>query len=238
MLVSIVIPVRHDATALAQLLAQLPPAPDVELIVSVAAPMDDATQALRQGRGDVRWLETAPGRGVQLNAGADLAGGEWLWFLHADSRVPRGWLHAFRSMSSADDGFVGGSFRFVLDSRAWQARFLEQMVALRVRALALPYGDQGIFVRRAVFQSIGGFAPLPLMEDVDFVRRLKRIGRLRHLSLQLTTSARRWERDGWVRRSAGNLLILTMYLAGVSPQRLARRYYLRQEPDHADKKAR
>ena len=224
MLLSIVIPVRHDAPALAQLLAQLPPASDVELIVAVATPMDDATQALRQSRHDVRWIEATPGRGVQLNAGAAVARGEWLWFVHADSRLSPGWIDAFRTMPKSRDGFVGGSFRFALDSDVWQARVLERMVALRVRVLGLPYGDQGIFVSRAVFQSIGGFAPLPLMEDVEFISRLKRTGPLRHLSLKLTTSARRWERDGWFRRSAGNLKILTMYLMGVPPERLAKRY--------------
>jgi hypothetical protein len=98
-------------------------------------------------------------------------------------------------------------------------------VALRVKLFGLPYGDQGLFVRRALFQRMGGYAPWPLMEDVDFVRRLARLGRLRHLSLGLVTSARRWERQGWLRRSAANLATLAAFAAGVSPERLARRYY-------------
>ena len=224
-LVSIVIPVRNDATALAQLLAQLTPGPDVEVIVSVGRPIDEATNGVRRQRPDVQWVESAPGRGVQLNAGAAQATGDWLWFVHADSRLPAGWREAFREMASAHERCVGGSFRFALDARAWQARLLEQLVAWRVAWLGLPYGDQGIFVRRPVFHSVGGFRPLPLMEDVEFVSRLKGQGRLRHLSLKMTTSARRWEREGWFRRSAGNLWILTMYMVGVSPQRLARRYH-------------
>ena len=98
-------------------------------------------------------------------------------------------------------------------------------MALRVRLFGLPYGDQGIFVRRDVFHRMGGYAPWPLMEDVDFARRLKRQGRVRHLSLGLVTSARRWEREGWLRRSAANAATLAAYAAGVSPERLARRYY-------------
>lgn len=120
---------------------------------------------------------------------------------------------------------IGGAFRFALDSAAWQARLVERLVAWRVRWLDLPYGDQGIFVRRDVLGALGGVPPLPLMEDVELVRRLARHGRLRYVSLPLVTSARRWERERWWRRSAANLSMLILYRAGVSPARLARRYY-------------
>ena len=88
----------------------------------------------------------------------------------------------------------------------------------------LPYGDQGLFVRRAVFERMGGFRPIPLMEDVEFVGRMKREGRILHLKVKIVTSARRWERDGWWRRTRGNLGLLALYYVGVSPERLARRY--------------
>ena len=223
-LVSIVVPVRDDSAALSDLLQQLPPPGNVEIIVSAAG---DASgfAPIRCARPDVIWLNGPPGRGLQLNAGAARAQGEWLWFLHADSVLPDGWLTAFESVRALGADIVGGSFRFALTSSAWQARVIERAVAGRVRWLDLPYGDQGIFVRRAVFVSMNGFAPLPLLEDVEFVGRLKRRGRLRHLSLQLRTSARRWERDGWWRRSAGNLVIFALYCLGVSPRWLARRYY-------------
>jgi len=97
-------------------------------------------------------------------------------------------------------------------------------VALRVRLFGLPYGDQGIFVRRSVFHILQGFQPVPLMEDVEFIGRLKRHGRLEHLNLGLVTSARRWEQRGWLRQSAANLVTLGLYRLGVSPARLARRY--------------
>ena len=223
-LVSIVIPVRGDSAALADLLRQLPATGNVEIIVSAAGDARDFA-SMRCARPDVIWLSGPPGRGRQLNAGAARAQGEWLWFLHADSILPDGWLTAFESVRALGDEIVGGSFRFALTSGAWQARVIERAVAGRVRCLDLPYGDQGIFVRRAVFISMEGFAPLPLLEDVEFVGRLKRRGRLRHLTLQLRTSARRWERDGWWRRSAGNLVILALYRLGVSPGWLARRYY-------------
>jgi rSAM/selenodomain-associated transferase 2 len=224
-LVSIVIPVKGDAPALERLLRDLSAetGPAIEVVVSVALPVDAALADVRSRYTDVIWVEGAPSRGRQQNAGAAAATGTWLWFVHADSRLPHGWLAAFRALDTAAD-VVGGAFTFALDSAAWQARLLERAVALRVRWFNLPYGDQGLFVRRRIFESVGGFSPWPLMEDVEFVRRLTRSGRVRHLTLRLTTSARRWEREGWFRRSARNLTILSLYALGVSPERLARRY--------------
>ena len=109
-----------------------------------------------------------------MNAGAAAATGEWFLFLHADSRLPPGWTaHLRRAAVDA----TGGWFRFALDDPAWQARLIERGVAWRVRLFRLPYGDQGLFVRRQVFVALGGFRELPLLEDVDFVRRLVRSGR-------------------------------------------------------------
>lgn len=224
MLVSVVIPARRGEEHLYSLLRQLPPQREVDVIVAFGGAMDDDTRRLRQSRRDVVWVESEEGRGPQLNAGAARARGAWIWFVHADSHLPNDWIEVFRSLDAAPD-VVGGSFAFQLDSPAWQARVLEHGVALRVALVGLPYGDQGIFVRRQVFQRMGGYAPIPLMEDVDFVRRLKREGRVRHLTIRLATSARRWERDGWWRRSALNLVFLTLYELGASPAWLAKRYH-------------
>jgi rSAM/selenodomain-associated transferase 2 len=202
MLVSVVIPVYQDDRILARLLAQLMPDPRVEVIVAAPPPV---------------------GRGAQMNAGAARATGEWLLFLHADSRLAPGWVDLFARVSR-DRQLVGGWFRFALDSPQWQARVVERLVAVRVRVWKLPYGDQGLFVRRDVFERLGGYRELPLMEDVEFVRRLTRAGRVAELPLVLVTSARRWERDGWFRRSFRNLLLLSLYFAGVSPAHLARWY--------------
>ncbi len=178
---------------------------------------------------------------VQLNAGAARAEGRWLWFVHADSMLPSGFPAIFSRLDgvgadsaadaetkvapgAADPEVVGGSFRFALDSAAWQARVWERGVALRVALFGLPYGDQGLFVRRDVFERMGGFRPIPLMEDVEFVGRMKREGRMVHLKVKVVTSARRWERDGWWRRSLRNLGLLALYDVGVTPDELARRY--------------
>ena len=218
--ISVVVPVLDDETIAAQLLAQFPVDTTVELVL-VDGGHDPALDALASARPDVHVIRASPGRGHQLDAGAGAAVGEWLWFLHADSRVPVGWRRVF---DEAGPQVRGGWFRFALDSRAWQARVLEWLVAWRVRVFRLPYGDQGIFVRRAVFERIGGFGGRPLMEDVTFARRLVRDGPIAEPPLALTTSARRWEHDGWLRRSLRNISLLALYTLGVSPERLARWY--------------
>jgi rSAM/selenodomain-associated transferase 2 len=239
MRVSIVVPARRGEDHLHALLRQLPRL-DVEgpaeVIVAFGGPLDDEARRLRMSRRDVVWVESEEGRGPQLNAGAARAHGDWIWFVHADSRLPADWADVFGSLD-ASPTVVGGSFAFQLDSTAWQARVLERGVALRVALLGLPYGDQGIFVRRTVFQKMGGFADIPLMEDVDFVRRLKREGTVRHLTVKLATSARRWERDGWWTRSALNLVFLTLYELGASPAWLATRYHREDRTAHRRRSA-
>ena len=212
---SIVIPVLHDRAAVEQQLADIGRDPEVELII-VDGGHDDMLERISP-----IYLRSLPGRARQMNAGAAVATGEWLLFLHADSRLPPGWLHVFRSHVRDADG---GWFEFALDDRAWQARVIEYGVRWRVRLFRLPYGDQGIFVRRRVFEELHGFRDIPLMEDVDFVRRLVSNYRVAELPAAITTSARRWRRDGWFRRSGRNLILLTLYYLGVPPARLARWY--------------
>jgi len=219
-LISIVVPVLDDLAAAEQLLARLAPDARVEVIV-VDGGHDRGLDRLARSRSGVRLIRSRRGRAIQMNAGAATARGEWLLFLHADSALPENWVDVFeRDTSDAR----GGWFRFALDDPSWQARTIERGVALRVRVLRLPYGDQGLFVRRTVFAALGGYKEMPLMEDVEFVRRLVSGGQLVQLPVALVTSARRWRRDGWIRRSAGNLLLLALYKAGVSPARLARLY--------------
>ena len=221
--VSLIVPVLSDAGHAARLLDQVAAEPAVEVLV-VDGGADPGLESLAAGRARVSVLRAPRGRARQMNAGADASRGEWLVFLHADSQMPSGWVDA---ILHAPPPAVGGWFRFALDDEAWQARLIERGTRWRVRLLRLPYGDQGVFVRRSAFVQLGGFQDLPFLEDVEFVRRLVRAGPVVELALPLVTSARRWRRDGWFRRSTANMAIVALYFAGVSPARLAR-WYMRE----------
>jgi len=225
-LITVVIPVLNDAAALASLLPALPAAdPALEIIVVDGSDASDrALHALRERHSGVRWMQAAPGRGAQMNHGARHARGRWLVFLHSDTRLGVSWIDVLRRLDE-QPRIVGGSFRFALDSPARWARLIEWGVRIRVRWFDLPYGDQALFVRRTVFEEVGGYRELPLMEDVDFIRRLRRHGHLEHVDVPALTSARRWERDGWFRRTIENVILLALFLFGYPADRLARHYH-------------
>jgi rSAM/selenodomain-associated transferase 2/rSAM/selenodomain-associated transferase 1 len=225
-LVSVVMPVWRDAAALGSSLRLVEGARNAEVIVCHALGDAAGYATLRQRHRTVRWIEAPRGRGIQMNAGAAAARGRWLLFLHADSSVPAGWLEAIRDADGESD-IVAGAYRLRLDTSDWRARLIEARVRMRVALFNMPYGDQGLFVRRDVFARLGGYRNLPLMEDVDLVRRLRRLGRFHHDWRAITTSPRRWERDGWFRRSAGNIALTAAFLAGVPARTLARIYHRR-----------
>ena len=217
-MLSAVIPTLNAAPMLADTLVRIRAADE---IVVVDGGSSDETVAIAEGHG-ARVIRSPKGRGLQLRSGGEAARGDWLLFLHADTLPGHGWRRAADAhAASAPD--KAACFRFRLLDRSWQARLVERGVAARVRLLGLPYGDQGLLTPRALYEAVGGYRPLPLMEDVDLVRRIGR-NRLRLLDEDAWTSAERWQRDGWLRRSARNFGILALYRAGVSPERLARLY--------------
>ena len=217
-MLSVIVPTLNAASTLEDCLSRLSGARDV---IVVDGGSWDSTQAIASAAG-ARLVLTEPSRGAQLRLGAEAARGDWLLFLHADTLLTPGWLDAVRShMESAPQS--AGCFRFRLDARAWQARLIEAGVALRVWTLGLPYGDQGLLVPRSLYDRTGGYADVPLMEDVDLIRRIGRF-RLRILQADALTSAERWRRDGWFRRSARNLSCLLLHRFGMSEERLARIY--------------
>ena len=210
---SVVIPTLNAAAVLPAALASLPGAD--EIIVADGG-SNDGTRDIAARLG-ARVIAAPRGRGSQLAAGVAAASGEWLLLLHADTRLAPGGLHVRRDPARA------GYFRFALRSADPRARRLERLVAWRCRLLGLPYGDQGLLIHRDLLHAIGGVRPLPLMEDVDLIRRLGR-RRLIALDCAAVTSAAKWERDGWYRRSLRNLLCLTLYFVGIPPRLIARLY--------------
>ncbi len=171
-----------------------------------------------------RLIAAPPGRGGQLRAGAQAASGDWLLFLHADTVLDPGWAACVRAhVGRADARRRAAVFRFALDSDAPAARRLEAVVAWRTRRLGLPYGDQGLLISRALYEEIGGFRPLVLMEDVDIIRRIGR-RRLDLLEARAVTSAVRYRRSGYFRRPARNLFCLSLYFLGLPPRLIAGLY--------------
>jgi rSAM/selenodomain-associated transferase 2 len=223
---SVIIPTFNAADTLGATLAALAEARVArlrhELVVSDGGSADATLQVAQ--RGGARIVTGNKGRGVQLRAGASAAAGDWLLFLHADTRLAPGWVDTverFRAGSGA--ARRAAYFRFTLDADGAAARRIEALVRWRCAALALPYGDQGLLISRALYDEIGGYQPLPLMEDVDIVRRLGR-ARLVALDHDAVTSAARYRRDGWWLRPLRNLACLSLYFLGVKPARLVRFY--------------
>ena len=183
----------------------------------------DETAAIATAAGAM--LVTAPrGRGSQIAAGVAAVTTLWILVLHADTRPRPGWRAAAEAfMADPANARRAAYFRFALDDASDQARRLERMVAWRCRRLGLPYGDQGLLVARDFLAERGGFSPIPIMEDVDIVRRIGR-ARLVGLEAAFVTSAARWRDGGWWRRSARNLACLALWFAGVPAARIARLY--------------
>jgi len=218
-MLSAVVPALNAEARLPDCLASLRPGAD-ELVV-VDGGSTDRTAALAEAAG-AQLVRARRGRGLQLAAGAAAARGDWLLFLHADTRLERGWQAEAQAFMAARDG-QAAAFTLALDDAAGAARRLERIVAWRSRALGLPYGDQGLLLSRALYERVGGFRPLPLMEDVDLVRRIGR-ARIRILDARAFTSAERYRRDGWLARPARNLACLSLYFLGVPPAILAKLY--------------
>jgi rSAM/selenodomain-associated transferase 2 len=218
---SAIIPALDEAHRLPACLAALKAAAP-ELLVADGGSTDKTAEAASAG--GARVIKSARGRGAQLAAGAAAAKGDWLLFLHADTRPEPGWEAAARRFM-ADPGNAGRAayFAFALDDSSPAARRLERLVAWRCRVLGLPYGDQGLLIAGEHYRRLGGFRPLPLMEDVDIIRRIGRRN-LICLGVRAVTSAEKWRREGWLRRSSRNLLCLGLYFLGVPPRALAQLY--------------
>jgi len=188
------------------------------IVVDGGSTDDTSLIALRKG---AIFLETSRGRGMQMVTAAQEAAGEWLLFLHADTRPREDWPEAVGAfISDPGNQHRAGYFRFALDDQSRNARFLELVVACRCCLFGLPYGDQGLLLSREFYDQVGGYKSIPLMEDVDLAKRIGR-QRLRKLSSTSVTSAEKYRHDGYIARPLRNLCILGLYSMGVSPRYLS-----------------
>ena len=231
-MISVVMPTLNAQKTLTGTLAALVPGVLEGLVrelVIVDGGSGDDTLKIADEAGAVV-VETQAGRGAQLKAGGEKARGPWLLFLHADTRLAPGWVDEARAFIERDS--EGGheraaAFRFALDDvgmgddERMRARWLEKMVYLRCFLFGLPYGDQGLLISKRHYERLGGFLPMPLMEDVDLVRR---IGGVTMLSTRALTSAERFRQQGYARRIWRNLSCLALYYLGVSPEKIRARY--------------
>ncbi len=219
---SVILPSLDAASHLPTTLASLEEAAPAEILV-VDGGSSDGTQALAATLG-ARVIDCPRGRGPQLRAGGGAAKGDWLLFLHTDTRLEAGWAEEARAFMAVPENQARAAvFRFALDHPAPQARRIERLANWRAQRLALPYGDQGLLISRDFYQALGGFTPLPLMEDVEIVRRIGR-KRLTFLQSRAVTSAKRYRLGGWWGRPARNLCLLGAYFLGLPPRLLARLY--------------
>jgi len=229
---SVIIPVLHDHDVLRLLLNDLHASDNPPDEILVVDGNDDNSCRAICSEMNCEYLSTAACRGTQMHAGAMQACGEILWFLHADTRPD---LDAAGDIRHAvNNGACGGHLRFRFAGRtAWYKSLLERLINWRAH-IGVPYGDQGLFVSRASYELAGGFTNLPLFEEVPLIRAVRRHGPFLAIDSDIHVSPRRWERDGWIRRTCENRLLALGYAIGISPQALARRY----RPMNAGEKAR
>ncbi|HIK03962.1 MAG TPA: TIGR04283 family arsenosugar biosynthesis glycosyltransferase [Trichormus sp. M33_DOE_039] len=219
--ISIIIPTLNEAANIKQAIATTQPSTNIEVIV-VDAGSQDYTVAIADSLG-IKVILSTPGRAVQMNAGAAAANGEILLFLHADTHLPLGFDDMIRT-SLQQPRIVAGAFTLQIAAPLLALRLVEWGVKWRSHFLQIPYGDQAIFITKAIFQEMGGFPELPIMEDFELIRRLKRIGKIAILPTPVVTSARRWLKKGIFQTTLINQIVIIGYLFGVPPQRLRNWY--------------
>jgi len=219
--ISIIIPTLNEAANLEETVRRARRPGVVEIIV-VDGGSSDATRSCASAIAD-EVLESAPGRARQMNAGAQRAHGDILLFLHADTHLPTDFADVIGA-ACHDVDVVAGRFDLRLEPSSPLLSLVAALINARSRATRVATGDQAIFVRRTTFERLGGYAEIPLMEDIELCRRLKRCGRIACLRDKVTTSSRRWRRHGVIRTILLMWTLKSLYLLGVSPERLSRLY--------------
>ena len=218
--ISIIIPILNEAKVLDKTLSQLQPELERHELIIVDGGSSDNSVCIAEKYGEV--LTSARGRAKQLNAGAVAATGDILIFLHADIWLESGALAAVESALSS--GYIGGGFHQKIDGKCILYRMIEIAGDLRGKYLKVFYGDSGIFLARADFEKIGGFPDVPILEEMEFSKGLRKLGKTTLVFPHIHLSARRWEAKGIVRTTLNNWLITLLYFIGVSPEKLAKLY--------------
>ena len=217
MQISVIIPALNESARIRAAVASASGAAGVEVIVADGGSTDGT--ATIAGLLGASVISSTPGRAAQMNAGAGVATGDVLLFLHADTTLPEGYdTHVRETLGRP--GTVAGAFMFRVDRPSPSLRVIEILAGLRCRAFGLPYGDQGIFVRADVFRAVGGYPDMPIMEDFELMRRVGRLGRVGLAGACTVTSARRWEEAGVLRMTLVNQAVILAYILGVPPERI------------------
>ncbi len=224
--ISVIIPTLNEEKTIGQTLSSLP-ATEIPEVIMVDGGSTDQTiliaEAFCAEASNVRIITAPTGRARQMNEGAKASRGDILLFLHADTRLPTE-AQLMIKAALTDPAVVGGRFDVTFDSHSGFGAMISTLMNRRSRLSGIATGDQALFVRRHVFEQLGGFTDIPLMEDVEFSRRLKRTGRMAALHQKVTTSFRRWEQQGPLRTILLMWTLRFLYWAGVNPMRLSRWY--------------
>ncbi|KOP26225.1 glycosyltransferase [Hapalosiphon sp. MRB220] len=219
--ISIIIPTLNEAENIKTALASTQPSNHVEVIVVDGGSEDETVQIAESL--DIKVILSAPGRAKQMNAGAGVASGEILLFLHADTRLPLGFDVMVRE-ALTQPGVVAGAFCLRIGAEQPSLRLVEWGVNVRSRFLQMPYGDQAIFLTRKIFNHVGDFPELPIMEDFEMIRRLKKLGKITLVSVPVITSARRWLKKGIWQTTLINQIVIIAYFLGIPPQQICSWY--------------
>jgi hypothetical protein len=219
--ISIIIPALNEAEIIGRTLSHLNGVDNLEVIVVDGGSIDATAELARFQGAEV--FQSEPGKAIQMNTGAAAAAGDILVFLHADTLLPEGFSHQIAATLN-QRGVAAGAFRLSIDSSAAGIRFIECMTNLRSRFLQLPYGDQALFMKKSLFDEIGGFPQMQIMEDFILVRRLRHKGKIVIVPKAAVTSPRRWLHLGILKTWLINQLIIMAYYLGLPSERLTRIY--------------
>lgn len=227
--VSIIVPTLNESANVERLAESLFRLGESEIIFADGGSNDGTVERIEElisSNDNVRLVHSAKSRSIQMNAAATHASGDWLVFLHADTILPEKSFHQFVQKARSTPSLQSGAFEFRVDNKRFVYRYLELYVRFRSKIGKLPFGDQAIFVKRELFERLGGYrSDYPLMEDMELVQRLNKREGFEVLDFPVYTSARRFESDGYLKRTCGNLYLQLKYKMGAHPKELAAIYY-------------